>query len=124
MRACAIAVILLTLSTFVSALEHTREPVEEIKKAVDDGKAVIVDVREKREWTAGHLTGALLVPLSELNETQKVPDTIPKDKPIYVHCMVGGRALTATEILKKLGYDARAVGQKYGELCKTFGEVK
>ena len=40
------------------AAEHTKDTPQEVKKAVADGKAVLLDVREKDEWDAGHIKGA------------------------------------------------------------------
>lgn len=112
-----IAVFALNL-TLHAAEEHTKVPLEDIKKAVAEGKAVIVDVREKAEWDEGHLKGAILVPLSTLKSVNKAPDDLPKDKPLYVHCVAGVRSLTASEILNKIGYDARALKPGYEALKK------
>jgi len=109
---------LLALNLTLHAAEHTQEPLADIKKAVADGKAVIVDVREKAEWDEGHLKGAILIPLSTLKSVNKAPDDLPKDKPLYVHCVAGVRSLAASEILKKIGYDARALKPGYEALKK------
>jgi phage shock protein E len=112
-------IVLLALNLALHAEEtHTKESLSDIKKAVTDGKAVLVDVREKEEWDDGHVKGAVLVPLSTLKAAGKAPEDLPKDKPLYVHCAVGARALTATEVLKKLGYDARALKPGYRDLKK------
>lgn len=95
---------------------HTKDTLPEIKKAVADGKAVIVDVREKAEWDEGHLKGAVLLPLSTLKSVNKAPDDLAKDKPLYVHCAAGVRSLKAAAILKKLGYDARALKPGFDDL--------
>ena len=103
---------------------HTKEPLTEIKKAVDDNKAMIVDVREKSEWDEGHLKGAAFVPLSTLKGDQKAPGFLPKDRPLYLHCVRGVRSVMAAEILKKQGYDARALKEGFEELSKTFEPAK
>jgi len=38
----------------------TSDSLDDVRKAVADGKAVLVDVREQGEWDAGHLAGAVL----------------------------------------------------------------
>jgi len=48
------------------AAEHTKDSLETVKKNLKEKKAVLLDVREQREWDAGHLQQALLVPLSKL----------------------------------------------------------
>jgi len=89
-------------------LKHDSTDLKEIKKQIEDGKAELVDCREQDEWDEGHLRDARFLPLSKAEKSQ-IPAEIPKDKPVYVHCMVGARALTVAKILVKLGYDARAI---------------
>src|SRR5690606_11327120 len=77
--------------------EATKESLAEVKKAIDDKKAVLVDVREKREWDSGHVEGAIFLPLSELKgsrDAERLKAKLPKDKIIYTHCAVGKRAIT------------------------------
>ncbi len=58
----------------------------------------IVDVREEPEFEAGHVPGALLVPLSQLRQRWQ---EIPRDKPIAVHCAGGQRSYYACRILRQ-----------------------
>src|SRR3954470_3115775 len=84
------------------AAEHTKDTPQEVKKAVADGKAVLLDVREKAEWHAGHIKGARLLPLSALRDGVKVEDlaqTVPKNKVVYCHCAAGRRSLEAADLL-------------------------
>ena len=83
-----------------------------------EGRAVLVDVRERDEWNAGHLKAARFLPLSELQTSTKAAVGLPKDKPIYIHCRSGRRAVVAADLLKKQGYDARSLPQGYSELNK------
>lgn len=115
------AVLLLFLGSLLGAAEitHTSDPLDAVKQAVADGKAVLIDVREQGEWDSGHLKAAQLLPLSMLKKDGVVvPATIPKDKPIYLHCQSGGRTLVAAEILKPLGYDVRPLKAGYPTLLK------
>lgn len=102
------------------AMEHTADPLAQVKTAVDGGKAVLVDVREQGEWEIAHLKDARLIPLSALTKDGAViPADLPKDKPIYLHCRSGARSLKAAEVLKPLGYDVRPLKAGYGELVKN-----
>lgn len=84
-------------------------------------KAVLLDVREQREWDAGHLQKARLLPLSVLVNGVR-PDEVarvaPKDKIVYCHYAAGGRCLDAATVLRKLGYDARPLKPGYRDLLK------
>ena len=61
----------------------------------------IFDVREKPEWDEGHIKGAVLKPMSILQQTYH---EIPKDKPVYLHCGGGGRSSRAVQFLQSRGY--------------------
>ena len=117
-----VAAILVFVAKLLSGAEepmHTTEPIAAVKKAVEEKKAVLVDVREKSEWDEAHLKDAIFAPLSGLNADPKLSPEVPKDKPIYLHCVAGVRALKAAEILKAQGYDARALKMGYAELLKN-----
>ena len=104
------------------APSHTKDTLADVKKNVESGKAIIVDVREQNEWDAGHLKGAILVPRSELavdSELAGLLKQLPKDKVIYTHCKAGGRALACGEILRKHGYDVRPLKPGYDDLIEA-----
>jgi rhodanese-related sulfurtransferase len=109
--------------------EHTKEPLNQIKAKLESGKAILVDVREQREWDRGHIRGAVLLPLSQLTawerdglneeEKRKLAKALPKGSSVYCHCARGGRAVPGSEALRKLGYDARALKPGYSELLEA-----
>ena len=74
---------------------------QDAAQRVESG-ALLLDVREPDEWTAGHAPGAKHVPLGELNARV---DELPKDRPIVAVCRVGGRSGKAAEALQASGYD-------------------
>ena len=116
--------ILLALSLFIGlaatskAAEHTKDSLDKVRKNLKAQKALLIDVREQREWDAGHLREAKLVPLSKIRQGIDEKD-LAKDKIIYCHCRSGGRVLLATDILKKQGYDIRPLKHGYGDLLKA-----
>lgn len=114
----AIALFCATQFSFALSAEETK-PLSEVKKDVQDGKAVLVDVREKKEWDEGHLKDARLVPLSALNAEQNAAADLPKDKTIYLHCRMGKRAEAAAEILNKQGYHAIPLKEGFDDLSKS-----
>ncbi len=66
-------------------------------------QALVLDVRTPAEFAAGHIEGALNVPLKELE--RRIPEIASdKDTPLMVHCQSGGRSAAATQILRRLGY--------------------
>ena len=121
LAACAI----LCLAAAAGAQEpltHTKDTLADVKKNVEAGKAVIVDVREPSETDAGRLKVAVLIPQSKLkveSELVALLKNLPKDKVIYTHCRAGGRALACGEILKKQGYDVRPLKPGYEQLIEA-----
>lgn len=102
-------------------LTHTQDSLEDVKKAVESGKAVLVDVRELVEWKSGHVKGAVHMPFRAMQEkvdTQKVKEEF-KDKIVYTYCAVGMRSLKAGQILVKLELDIRPLKPGYDELVKA-----
>lgn len=73
--------------------------VDELDAALAAG-ARLIDVRERLEYIAGHVAGAVLVPLSVLPDHV---ESVRSDEPTYVICKVGGRSLRAAEILAEHG---------------------
>lgn len=118
-RLLLLITLVVSLPLAAEEMKHTTDSIDQVKTSVSAGKAVLVDVREQAEWDNGHLKVAQLVPLSLLSKDgAEIPATLPKDKPIYLHCRSGGRCLKAAEILKAKGYDARPLEAGYGQLVK------
>lgn len=64
------------------------------------GDVEIVDVRDPREWSGGHLPGARLVPLDRLRAAPK--DSLTRDNVIFV-CAAGVRSETAARLAEAQG---------------------
>ena len=62
----------------------------------------VLDVRQADEWAAGHIEGAVHIPLHELMARyDEVPDT-----QLLVVCTVGARSAHAAAYLRQQGRDA------------------
>lgn len=107
---------LLCCGALAQELTHTSESLADVKQALEEGRAVLVDVRDKVEWKAGHLKDAILLPLPELQQMESSSINLPQDKPIYVHCASGRRALIVAKKLRELGFDARPLKAGFVEL--------
>ncbi len=73
----------------------------ESKELVARG-AVLLDVRTREEFESGHLDGAKLVPVQELEA--RWAEVGPVDKPVVVYCRSGRRSQNAAQILKAHGF--------------------
>jgi sulfur-carrier protein adenylyltransferase/sulfurtransferase len=65
--------------------------------------SVVVDVRELFEWDAGHVSGALHIPLGELPERMST-DLPDRSAPLLLYCRSGARSERAAKYLVANGY--------------------
>jgi rhodanese-related sulfurtransferase len=61
----------------------------------------LLDVREDDEWAAGHIDGAVHIPMSGL--LPRVAE-VPKDRDVVVVCKVGARSAQVTAYLRQQGW--------------------
>lgn len=73
-------------------------------RLLDAGKAQAVDVREPDEYAVGHIPGAKLLPLGQINAraAEVLPD---KSASWLVYCRTGRRSTDAVQKLDALGYE-------------------
>jgi rhodanese-related sulfurtransferase len=64
--------------------------------------AYLIDVREVSDYEAGHIPGAVNIPIRTLADNLAA---IPTDQQVFVYCASGWRAGMATSALRMLGYD-------------------
>ena len=84
--------------------EISEVTVEEARTSLEKkSDLVLLDVREKEEWLASHIPGAVHLSRGylELKIEQMVPD---KTTEIICQCGGGTRSLLAAKTLKELGY--------------------
>ncbi|NCU28170.1 MAG: rhodanese-like domain-containing protein [Candidatus Moranbacteria bacterium] len=70
---------------------------------VSSGEVFLLDVRELSEWNEGYIDGAKHLALGMINSENTL--NFPKDKPIYIYCRSGRRAVEAETKLKNLGFN-------------------
>jgi len=66
--------------------------------------ALVLDVREDKEYAAGHIPKAKHIPLGQLANRIKELDKY-KGKPVLVTCRSGQRSARACGMLKKAGFE-------------------
>jgi len=103
---------------------------EELKKQVDEGKAVLLDVREEVEWKKSHLTKAELVPLSAIATDAHAKKAIEKytqdpDLKVYTYCRSGRRSVLAADMFKRVDAKVTPITKSYQDLLDAgFKETK
>jgi rhodanese-related sulfurtransferase len=83
------------------------EPVgnDELVRRVRAGEATLIDVRPREEYVAGHIPGAISIPLAELGTRLR---TLPKRRDIVAYCRgpYCVMALDAVDLLRRKGFRA------------------
>ncbi|WP_427108104.1 rhodanese-like domain-containing protein [Lysinibacillus xylanilyticus] len=82
-------------------------------------KAQLIDVREQKEFDAGHILGARNVPSTTLRQRYK---EIRPDLPVYLYCQNTGRSSRTAMFLKKRGYNQ--IYQLQGGFRTWTGKIK
>ena len=78
----------------------------EAKARMDSGDAVVIlDVRTKEEYDAGHIPGAILLPNEDIG-TEMPPELPDQNAEILVYCRLGNRSAQASKKLVGMGYTA------------------
>jgi rhodanese-related sulfurtransferase len=69
--------------------------------------AVVLDCREPYEWQAGHIEGAVHIPMNSIPQQLAAdPGAIKPDVPVVVVCKVGSRSAHVAAWLIQNGFDA------------------
>lgn len=65
--------------------------------------AVVIDVRDAKEWSTGRIPGARHIAMDQLEKRLAELEKF-KERPIVLYCASGNRSATACGILKKAGF--------------------
>ena len=86
-----------------------------IRQWWEAGQVVLVDVREREEYAAEAIAGAINLPLSTF-DTAQMPK-IEEGKRLVIHCRSGVRCGTASDYLKLSGWKGEIVRMQGGILA-------
>jgi len=103
----------------VSGYFNARDSLEPVSRAellerTKDGRVTVLDVRPSGEFQAGHIPGAVNLPLGDLKKRLR---ELPQDREIIAYCR-GTYCVLAFEAvaeLRKKGYEARRLEEGYPE---------
>ena len=101
------------------------EPVDtgELVRRVRDGEVTLIDVRPREEFMAGHIPGAMSVPLAELPRRLR---TFRKGRDIVAYCRgpYCVMALDAVDLLRRKGFSAHRLDEGVPEWRKRGWRVE
>ena len=85
---------------------YENAPLSHVHEHVMMGKAspipfILLDVRTPEEYKAGHIKGAVLMPVDTIEQNLA---KIPTDKQVYVYCHSGKRSARASKLLASKGF--------------------
>lgn len=88
--------------------DHPQATVEQLSETgAAESRPLLLDVRSSEEFKAGHIPGAVSLPVDELRSRL---DELPRDRPIVSYCELGQRGYLATRILNQSGFNAVNLG--------------
>ncbi|MDP1930507.1 MAG: metalloregulator ArsR/SmtB family transcription factor [Gammaproteobacteria bacterium] len=100
----------------------------ELQAGLESGHMAVLDVRPESEYAAGHLSGAINIPLDQLDNLLSL---LPRDKEIVAYCRGPYCVLSheAAKRLRTLGYQVRRFEEGFPEwkaagLPMQHGEVR
>lgn len=96
---------------------------EELVRRVRAGETTLIDVRPREEYVAGHIPGAISVPLADL---KKRLGDLPKGRDIVAYCRgpYCVMALDASELLRRRGFHAHRMEDGVAEWRARGWRVK
>jgi phage shock protein E len=98
-----IILLLILISPSALAADYTNLNVDQFEKMRAAKINIVLDVRTKKEYNAGHIPGAVLIDFNSPDFDKKIA-ALDKDKTYLVHCAVGGRSAKASAKLIALKF--------------------
>ena len=77
---------------------------QEAKAMMDTQEVIVLDVREQDEFDAGHIPGAVLLPVGTITQDAAAAVIPGLDSVVLVYCRSGNRSKKAAQALADLGY--------------------
>jgi glyoxylase-like metal-dependent hydrolase (beta-lactamase superfamily II)/rhodanese-related sulfurtransferase len=93
--------------------------VAELKRLIDETDVQVVDVRETYERDEGYIAGSTSIPFRLLRKLGA--GSLERSKPVVTVCESGSRATIAASLLRRDGFDVRAVAE--GGVATFDGDV-
>lgn len=89
-----------------TSMENTYQQItqEEARNRMDTQEVIVLDVREQGEFDAGHIPGAVLLPVGTITKATAAAVIKEMDSVVLVYCRSGNRSKTASAALAELGY--------------------
>ena len=90
--------------------DHPQLDIDQFLATPENLRPFLVDVRTPKEFSLGHIPGALNIPIDDLRSSL---NELPRDRDVAVYCQVGQRGYLATRILRQNGFSVSNIGGGY-----------
>jgi rhodanese-related sulfurtransferase len=113
------------LSMFLFAISgcaqsgFTNISAHEAAQMIQKENVVVLDVRTEEEYASGHIPGAILLPLQQLQERM---NELKKDETYIIVCRSGNRSAQASQLLVKEGF--KNIYNMTGGMSEWKGKVE
>lgn len=92
---------------FESLFRSEPKPRRHARDLVSEG-GIVLDVRTREEYAAGHVDGAVNIPVQEL--AARMDEIGTPGRKVVVYCRSGARSAAASQLLVRAGYDVTDIG--------------
>jgi len=104
------ALIIILVLLFASTLVNTIRGIKQIGPAeatrlINHEDALVLDVREDKEFAGGHIINSLHIPMAKVQDQLTKKLSKHKSSPIIVSCRSGARSNSVCGVLKKNGFE-------------------
>ena len=82
--------------------------------------AFLIDVRSPLEFAAGHVKGAVNIPLDRIEQAIGSIEGLEKTSPILLYCLSGARSAFACQILAQRGFTQARNGGAMATLLLNY----
>jgi rhodanese-related sulfurtransferase len=90
-----------TMLPTISSAQVAAVPLEQARAEHEGARALLVDIRESEEHATGVVTGAQLLPMSQLSRRLT---ELPRDRPVLLICNTQNRSRATYDALRERGY--------------------
>ena len=104
--ALILAILLILAGCGGTNMEKTYQQItqEKAKEIMETQNPIVLDVREQDEFDAGHIPGAVLLPIGTITKAAAAAVIDDLDAVVLVYCQSGIRSRKASQVLAGLGY--------------------
>ncbi|SDH75239.1 rhodanese-like domain-containing protein [Propionivibrio dicarboxylicus] len=84
----------------------------------------VIDVRTPAEYVAGHIDGAINIPVERIGQDLRAVKGVRQDSTILLYCRSGRRSAIAAEVIRQQGYQRVLDGGGIDTLVRSLKQCQ